>query len=150
MIANSDIILNNDFVEKTLGFLKNNKNIDILSPLMLRFNKKTIDSAGQEYSLSLYPKEIGYNKNKNDLELKERKILSVCGAATIFRRSSLDKLKIGNEYYDEDFFMFWEDFDIGWRANTLGMNIVFYPEAIVYHYRSGTLKRNIFTKIALS
>lgn len=150
VIANSDIILKDDFVEKTKEYFKNNEKTDILSPLMLRFNKETIDSAGQDYSVFLYPKEIDYNKKINELELKERKIFSVCGAATVFKSSSLEKLKINDEYYDEEFFMFWEDFDIGWRANILGMNIVFFPEIIVYHYRSGTLKRNILSEIALS
>ncbi len=150
VIANSDIILKDDFVEKTKEYFKNNDKIDILSPLMLRFNKETIDSAGQDYSISLYPKEIGYNKKIDELELKERKIFSVCGAATVFKSSSLENLKVDDEYYDEEFFMFWEDFDIGWRANILGMNIVFFPEIIVYHYRSGTLKRNILSKISLS
>ena len=56
-------------------------------------------------------------------------MFSVCGAATVFSRPALEKLKIGGEYYDEDFFMFWEDFDIGWRASLLGLKVFFAPTA---------------------
>jgi GT2 family glycosyltransferase len=74
----------------------------------------------------------------------------VCGAATVFNQRALEQLKIDSEYYDEDFFMFWEDFDIGWRGNLLGLKILFYPGAVVYHYRSGTLKKNFFSRFSLA
>ena len=73
--------------------------------------------------------------------LAERQVFSVCGAATVFSRPALEKLQIGGEYYDEDFFMFWEDFDIGWRAGLLGLQACFAPTAIAYHFRSATLTR---------
>ncbi len=150
VISNADVLLESNFVANTKYCFANNTEIDMLSPLMLRFDKKTIDSAGQEYSLFLYPKEIGYNKKASDMKFEKRKIFSVCGAATVFSHHSLEKLKLDGKYYDEDFFMFWEDFDIGWRANLLGLNIMFYPKAIVYHYRSATLKKTFLSKIALS
>lgn len=150
VIANSDVKFDKDFVKNTVKYFEENQSVDILSPLLIRFDEKTVDSAGQESSLSLFPKEIGYNKKLKDLVLIKKDVFSVCGAATVFKRKSLLRLKIDNEYYDEDFFMFWEDFDIGWRANQMGMKTVFYPKSIVYHYRSGTLKKNFFSKFALS
>ena len=150
LIANSDIILDSNFNYFVINKFKENKEISLLSPLILRFDKTTIDSAGQTYSKSLYPIEIGYNKNINKVDIKQKKVFSVCGAATVFSKKSLEKLKIFNEYYDEDFFIFWEDFDIGWRANIYKLNSVFFPKAIVYHYRGGTLKKNILSRFSLS
>jgi GT2 family glycosyltransferase len=150
MVANSDIILDPQFNRLVLAFFDTRRDVSIVSPLLLRFDRKTVDSAGQEISRALYPREIGFNRQLDSLDLHEREVFSVCGAATLFRKSALDILKIKNEFYDEDFFMFWEDFDIGWRAQLLGLKVMFFPGAVVYHYRSGTLKKNFFSRFSLS
>jgi GT2 family glycosyltransferase len=150
LIANSDIILDQEFNAKVISKCQQDKDIGLLSPLILRFDRKTVDSAGQECSRALYPKETGFNQEMKSLPIKEGSVFSVCGAATLFTRKALERLKINDEYYDEDFFIFWEDFDIGWRANLLGLKVHFYPEAIVYHYRSATLKRNFLSRFSLA
>jgi len=150
LVANSDIILEENFNATVLGKFQENKDIDMLSPLILRFDRKTVDSAGQACSLALYPSEIGFNRDIHDITIDERSVFSVCGAATVFSRQALERLKINDEYYDEDFFIFWEDFDIGWRAHLLGLKTLFYPKAVVYHYRSGTLKQNFLSRFSLA
>ncbi len=77
-------------------------------------------------------------------------MFSVCGAATVFSRPALEKLALDGEYYDEDFFMFWEDFDIGWRAGLLGLKAYFAPDAIAYHFRSATLPRSFWSRFSLA
>jgi GT2 family glycosyltransferase len=150
LVANSDIILDENFNGLVLEKFRENKDIAMLSPLILRFDRRTVDSAGQACSLSLYPSEIGFNRDVDDIPIVERPAFSVCGAATVFSRLALEQLKINDEYYDEDFFIFWEDFDIGWRAHLLGMKTLFYPKAVVYHYRSGTLKQNFLSRFSLA
>jgi GT2 family glycosyltransferase len=150
LVANADIYLADDFNEQVLRFCTEHPQTSLLSPLILRFDRQTIDSAGQVYSLALYPREIGFNQKLANADLRAREIFSVCGAATVFSRKDLEKLKIGGEYYDEDFFMFWEDFDIGWRANLFGMKIFFAPQAVAYHFRSATLKKTWLARFSLA
>lgn len=150
LVANADIYLADDFNQQVLHFFTEQPQISLLSPLILRFDRQTIDSAGQTYSPALYPREIGFNQKLSKACLNEREVFSVCGAATVFSRKALEKLKIGNEYYDEDFFMFWEDFDIGWRANLFGLKTFFVPQAVVYHFRSGTLKKTWLSRFSLA
>lgn len=150
LVANSDIILDKRFNERVVRKFEENKKIDLLSPLILRFDKKTVDSAGQACSRTLHPAEIGYNQPLKDVEITEKPVFSVCGAATVFARNALERLKMDGQFYDEDFFIFWEDFDIGWRAQLLGMNVLFYPEAVVYHYRSATLEHNFISRFSLA
>ncbi len=150
LVANSDIILDENFNGLVLGKFRENKDIAMLSPLILRFDRRTVDSAGQACSLALYPSEIGFNRNVDDIPIVERPVFSVCGAATVFNRQALEQLKINDEYYDEDLFIFWEDFDIGWRAHLLGLKTLFFPKAVVYHYRSGTLKQNFLSRFSLA
>ncbi|MCP4154790.1 MAG: glycosyltransferase [bacterium] len=150
MVANSDTILDTGFNRNVLNKFENDPELSLLSPLIFRFDKKTVDSAGQAFSRSLHPCEIGYNQNVENVNIKEKPVFSVCGAATVFRRTALETLKIDGDYYDEDFFIFWEDFDIGWRANLLGLKTLFYPEAVVYHFRSATLERGFISRFSLA
>jgi GT2 family glycosyltransferase len=150
MVANADITLQNDFNRLVIDRFESNREIALLSPLLLRFDKITIDSAGQRLSSSLYPQEIGYGQPRQSLDLSEGPVFSVCGAATVFSRRALEKLEMNGQYYDEDFFIFWEDLDIGWRANNIGLLNYFYPEAIVYHFRSATLKRSFISRFSLA
>ncbi len=150
LVANADTYFDEKFNEKVLKKFTQEPQLGLLSPLIMRYDKKTVDSAGQTYSWSLHAKEIGFNKNIRAITVREGPVFSVCGAATVFHKNALEKLKIEGEYYDEDFFIFWEDFDIGWRANLLGLKVHFYPQALVYHYRSATLKRNLISRFSLS
>jgi GT2 family glycosyltransferase len=150
LVANSDTRLDENFNLNVVRKFKEDPELSLLSPLILRFDKQTVDSAGQTYSIALYPLEIGFNRNIHAVDINEKPVFSVCGAATVFRRTALEKLKLDQDYYDEDFFLFLEDFDIGWRANLLGLKTLFYPEAVVYHYRSATLEKNIWARFSLA
>ncbi len=150
LVANVDIVLDADFNRRVLEFFTGHPQAGMLSPLLLRFDHETIDSAGQSCSLALYPRELGYNRQWARTSFSEREVFSVCGAATVFSRRALEKLKVGNEFYDEDFFMFWEDFDIGWRANLLGVKVFFTPLAVAYHFRSATLSKTKWSRFSLA
>lgn len=150
LVANADIFLDVEFNRRALEFFARRPQAGLLSPLILRFDGATIDSAGQERSLALYPRESGYGRPLARQVLTEKQVFSVCGAATVFSRPVLEKLKIGNEYYDEDFFMFWEDFDIGWRANLLGFRAYLDPNVVAYHFRSATLPSSRWSRFSLA
>ena len=150
LVANADIYLADDFNQEIVRFFMEHPQAFLLSPLILRFDRQTVDSAGQTYSLALHPREISYERKLASSHFREREVFSVCGAATVFSRKGLEELKLGDEYYDEDFFMFWEDFDIGWRANLFGLKAYFAPRALAYHFRSGTLKRTWLSRFSLS
>lgn len=40
--------------------------------------------------------------------------------------------------FDEDFFAYYEDVDLGWRLWVLGYKVIFSPKSIVYHHHHGT------------
>lgn len=150
LVANSDIILDEGFNAAVLEKFRQDTDLDILSPLILRFDGKTVDSAGQLSSLTLHPVEVGFDRPVEQVDTTGKPVFSVCGAATVFTGRALEKLKLNHEYYDEDFFMFWEDFDIGWRARLMGLKTFFHPGAVVRHYRSGTLEKSVFSRFSLA
>lgn len=53
----------------------------------------------------------------------------VSGAALMIRRDALEK----TGGFDESFFMYCEDVDLCYRVHALGMRVVYFPEAVIYH-----------------
>ena len=56
-------------------------------------------------------------------------VFAGCGAALLLRKAMLDDVGL----FDEDFFMYYEDMDLSWRARRRGWKIVYVPEATVRH-----------------
>jgi GT2 family glycosyltransferase len=63
-----------------------------------------------------------------------RETLYACGAGMAIRRDAF--LESGG--FDEDFFAFYEDSDLGWRLWVLGHRVMFVPDSKVYHRHHGT------------
>lgn len=63
-----------------------------------------------------------------------RYIFYACGAASIYSIKCLSETKIKeNQYFDELFFAYYEDSDLGTRLNMKGYKGISIPAAIVYH-----------------
>ena len=62
-------------------------------------------------------------------------VLFATGSAMFVRASVFAEL--GG--FDDDFFMFYEDVDLGWRLNLRGWRVRYEPESIAYHRHHGTM-----------
>ena len=67
-----------------------------------------------------------------------RKVFGACGGAVAYRRSMLEEIG----FLDPDFFVIYEDVDLGFRAQLMGYECSFIPSAIVYHRLGATRKKN--------
>ena len=67
-----------------------------------------------------------------------RTIFCVAGAGAFCRREMLDQIGL----LDEDFFAYYEDLDLSWRAWLRGWKCMYVPTAVLYHYRNVTIDRN--------
>jgi GT2 family glycosyltransferase len=63
-----------------------------------------------------------------------QELLFACGGAMLIDRDAYREA--GG--FDEDFFAYFEDVDLGWRLWVLGYRIAFCPDATVYHRHNGT------------
>lgn len=137
------LTLNND-VELKKGFLKelakaaeeSSEEIGMWAVKILSFDERdVIDSVG---GLLIY--QDGLAKGRGRLEkdsgqydrAEEVFIPSAC--AGLYRRTMLDSVGL----FDEDFFAYCEDTDLGLRARLSGWKTMSVPKAVVYHYYSGT------------
>ena len=69
--------------------------------------------------------------------------LITCGGAALYRKSILDEIGV----FDENFFAYFEDVDLSWRANNAGYKNVLCPTAKCYHIcgaSTGAVRYNAF------
>jgi len=82
-----------------------------------------------------YGVPIGQDKHNNPVHLPFVNGGAMMIRAEVFRYSG---------GFDDDFFAYYEDVDLGWRLWVLGYKVVFSPSSIVYHTHHGT--SNAFTE----
>jgi GT2 family glycosyltransferase len=106
---------------------------------LLRFDGRTIDSAGQELGLSRRPVDRGYGELDRGRYDADAEVFGACGAAALYRRAMLDDVALTpGEYFDERFFAFYEDLDLAWRARRRGWRAVYRHRALGFHARGGS------------
>lgn len=64
-------------------------------------------------------------------------VFSGCGANLLLRRTMLDDVGL----LDEDFFMYYEDTDLCWRARLRGWKVLYAPQAVIRHIHCGTSQK---------
>lgn len=138
LFLNADIILEKDYLREALSSFQLSGNIGMVSGKLLRFDRKTIDSTGQFRSKARRAIERGYGQPDQGQYEEAGYIFSVCGAAALYRRQMIEGIKLAGEFFDEDYFAFYEDLDVGWRANLLGWKGYYNPRAVAYHFRGGS------------
>jgi GT2 family glycosyltransferase len=138
LFANSDIILEADFAEKALAAFAKDARVGSVAGKLLRFDRRTIDSAGQLLTRSRRIVERGYGGPDGPRFSAEGYIFSVCGAALFCRREMIEDISVDGLFFDESYFAFSEDLDVGWRARLAGWRAWYAPGAVAYHYRGGS------------
>ena len=138
LFLNADAILEPDYLERALAALEAGASIGMVAGKVLRFDRRTLDTTGQILTRGRRVKERGYGETDLGQHDRPGEVFSVCGAVALYRRLVVDDVSLAGEFFDEDFFAFGEDLDVGWRARRLGWRCVYEPRARAYHFRGGT------------
>lgn len=136
VFLNYDTIVDPNWLKEPLELLRNSKVRIVQSNLRCLNDPKVSDSIGIVLSAFGFPIE------KNFLGIKQNEsvpIFSGKGAALFVMRDLFEEL--GG--FDEDYFMWFEDSDLCWRARLLRYETYFAPSSIVYHKGGeGTFKNS--------
>ena len=96
-------------------------------------NPQIMDGAGDCYHFLGVPWRGGYSRPIGEMP-GIGECFSACGASALIHRDVF--LEIGG--FDERFFCYCEDVDLGFRFRLEGERCLFWPSAAIYHYGSGT------------
>lgn len=147
LCLNPDAVLEPSALQVLVRRLDADEEIAAVGPKLLRFEsgpdelntvKKTgiVDSAGIVETRWGGFVERGANQADTGQFGVSGDVFAVSGACSLFRRAALEEIRIRNEYFDEDYFLYKEDIDLCWRLRSRGWRIVYEPGAVVYHRRS--------------
>lgn len=138
LVLNPDTELEPDFLERMLPAFEDPR-VGMVAGKLLRFDRVTLDSAGQLLSRARRPRDRGYGEPDRGQFDRDEGVFGVCGAAALYRRRMLDDIADpGPTYYDEAFFAFGEDLDLAWRASRRGWRAEYRHRAVGYHARGGS------------
>jgi len=138
LVLNPDTELEPGFLRRLLPAFDDPR-VGIGCGKLLRFDRKTLDSAGQQLARSRQPLDRGYGKTDEGQYDLDESVFGACGAAALYRRAMLDSIADERgRFFDEAFFAFVEDLDLAWRARKLGWRSVYRFRAVGYHARGGS------------
>jgi len=127
LCLNSDITLHPDFLRQLIIKIeKSSPSIGMYTGTVLT-TKKEIYSTGISLTKSLRFKSDTLNKADGMI------VWGVNAAAALYSKKMLADIKIGQEYFDNDFFFLVEDVDLSYRANLLGWKALYVKPAYCYH-----------------
>jgi GT2 family glycosyltransferase len=131
-LFNNDAVADKDWLKHLVTAAKP-KEIGMSTGLLLHADGKTIDTTGDWYSIwgLAYPRNRGY---KASTAPKGGYVFGATGGATLYKTELLRDIGM----FDEDFFAYFEDVDISFRAQLAGWKVVYTPEAVAYHKQGAT------------
>lgn len=134
ILLNNDAFARSGFVQALCHCMESDSRIFSAGAKMLRYSEPDlIDDAGDELTIFGWAYKVGDGQPSEKFN-KQRRIFSACAGAAIYRRELFEEIG----YFDESFFAYLEDVDIGFRANLHGYMNVFCPSAEVEHVGSAT------------
>lgn len=134
VLLNNDAFAEPNFLKGLYECIVSDRNVFSASSKMLSYaNPDTIDNAGDQFCLLGWAFKTGDGQPRS-LYSRKRIIFSACAGAAIYRREVFERIG----YFDEAFFAYLEDVDIGFRANLNGYKNVYCPEAEVLHIGSAS------------
>ena len=141
VLLNADAFPEPDWLERLLEAAEKYPNASLSSRQIQVDRPDLLDGEGDVYHVS----GLGWRKNYNlpVYPLTEpQEIFSACGAAVLYPRQAF--LDAGG--FDEDYFSYHEDVDLGFRLRLRGLTCLLIPTAVVHHVGSAsTGKRSDFS-----
>ncbi len=152
LILNPDIILTENSVAKMLDYMKKHPDIGILGPKMLNFNgtaQRTYFSFYKPITIIARRTFLGrlkpFKKALADFLMAgsdSEKVQTpdwIMGSAIMVSRRAVEKVR----GMDERFFMYFEDVDWARRFWHNDFKVVYFPEAVMYHYHQRESKSRL-------
>lgn len=133
-LFNNDAVADNRWLELLVKGLDSNPKAGIATCKFMDSKGKRLDSTGDMYTIwgLAYPR--GRGEPVSDKYDKSTDIFAASGGASLYRITMLNEIGL----FDEDFFAYYEDVDLSFRAQLYGWKVVYVPDAVAYHKLGAT------------
>ncbi len=132
-LLNPDAFPRPDWLERLLAAAEaNSEYVAFGSRLLSSEDGAGLDGVGDAYHVSGNFWREGHGLSPAGRYLRPTEIFSPCAAAALYRTDAL--LSVGG--FDEDYFCYAEDVDLGFRFRLAGHRCMYVPDAVVHHIGS--------------
>ncbi|MBI2582982.1 glycosyltransferase family 2 protein [Candidatus Azambacteria bacterium] len=159
LLVNQDTVLTPTFIECAVETFRRDGRIGAVQGKLFLYNfndgaprvgltgKRLIDTTGFLFLKNRRVLNRGQGEEESAQYNQGGEVFGADGALPIYRRAALEDVKIGTEYFDEDFFAYMEDVDLAWRLRLRGWKTWYEPRAIAFHGRGAGERavRNYFS-----
>jgi len=147
LVMNADVFLDPSYMAKCVAaFARDSRIGTVVGKLVSSKDSRIIDSAG----VVLFREGLGAERGIGEVDTgqydREEYVAGACCAAAMYRREMLQDIRVGQEFYDEQFFAFVEDLDLSVRALLRGWHTLYLPGAVARHVRGGSIKSSKFAQ----
>lgn len=137
-ILNPDVFLDKNCIKYLLENFSKNEKLGIAGPKILTNDKKIWSLGGiidkKRYSAGL----IKYGINESSKVSFSGKVDFISGTAILIDKKVFDKIG----FFDEKYFLYYEDVDFCVRANKVGFDLYIDMKAKIIHYESSSVGKN--------
>jgi GT2 family glycosyltransferase len=128
-LLNNDAIADKTWLRNLVKILDNNQEVGIATCKLLHIDNGYIDSTGECYTIWGLPYPRGRGEVVSTKYDQKTNIFAASGGASAYRLKMIQEIGL----FDEDFFAYYEDVDISFRAQLAGWKVRYAPEALVHH-----------------
>jgi GT2 family glycosyltransferase len=134
-LLNPDAFAEPDWLEKLVAAAESHPDCASIGSRLLRADDpRTLDGTGDVYHVSGVHWREGFGKPLETWALVGKEIFSPCAASALYRLSAIRS--VGG--FDEDYFCYSEDVDLGFRLRLAGYRSWYAPESVAHHVGSAT------------
>jgi GT2 family glycosyltransferase len=133
-LLNADAFPEPDWLENLMAAASQYPNASFSSRQIQANNPEFLDGEGDLYRITGFAKRRSYNTPVYSADENLVEIFSPCAAAALYPRQAF--LDAGG--FDEDFFSYYEDVDLGFRLRLYGLASYYVPHAVVHHIGSAS------------
>ena len=133
---NNDAVADKDWLKHLVHFLDTHDDFGIATCKLLHADGKTFDSTGDLYTVWGLPYPRGRDEPAGNQYDDQTEIFGASGGASMFRTAMLEQVG----FFDQDFFAYYEDIDLSFRAQLAGWKVAFVPKSVVFHEEGATSK----------
>ena len=134
LVLNNDTEVDKDFLKKLVDTAEKDEKIGLVSPVIFDGQTKKIWFAGGKIKWASMKTE--HLTSVRTEESYESDFLTGC--ALLIKAEVCKKIGL----FDEDFFLYWEDADLSFRAKKAGFKNIVVPASWVYHYEISEKSRS--------
>ncbi len=135
VLINNDTVLHKDFLLELVGAVDGRPDVGMCASKILVYDDhRLIDAVGQLLYFDGLNRQQGHLERDEGQYEHDMEILFPAGCGSLYRRAMLDQIGL----FDEAFFAYGEDTDLGLRGRLAGWKCLYSHRAVIYHKGSGS------------